>query len=322
MSRAQLLVKSFLKKSFGFFFEYNLTLKASLREGITIFTFHEISDSPSEFNQEFGLSVSLDQFKMQVKWINDNFNIINPKLLLSENPKFPENAALLTFDDGFKGAFDNGFPILRDLNIPVIMFLNMKPILTKKPMISALVSYLAKYEDRFNDFLSDNDLDPPYFLNINPKLLNIFLKENELIDMEEINIYQGELATIDDLEKWEKEKTVFFANHFYDHWNALVLTPDELRFHYNENKNELKKYRSHLDFVAFTNGKPNTCFNSESIKILKDQGVEKLFSSVNGINRRSNNKIMGRISINNNDISGHHLWFRLGQANRFLVDLK
>ena len=44
--------------------------------------------------------------------------------------------------------------------------------------------------------------------------------------------------------------------------------------------------------------------------------AKKLFSSVSGINEDYENFLLGRLSINNNDKTLNHLWFRLSQTHR------
>ena len=112
------LVKSLL----GFAYRINPVFRYSLRQGLTVFVFHEVSDNPSEFARKYGLNLTIQNFRNQAEWINNNFNLVSPEALTA-NSTLPKNAALVTFDDGFELAFKNAFPILEELNIPVLMFM-------------------------------------------------------------------------------------------------------------------------------------------------------------------------------------------------------
>jgi len=309
-------LKSILKDSMGAIYKLNPFLRYRIKNGLTIFVFHEVSDNPSEFTDNYGLTVSISQFIDQITWIKNNFNIVDPAIVLTENSSLPSSAAIITFDDGFLGTFENGFPILKQFNIPILMFLNMKPILDRSPMLSALVCYLFKYNNDFKDFVKKYRVHSPYHLSINPNLLKKFLNEGHQINYDQINNFQGELVNQETLSKWDKEEIVNFSSHFFDHWNAAALSSTELEDQYILNENELVNYSSYLNLLAFTNGKPNSCFNQENIKVLKDLGVTKLFSSVNGINKSYQSFLLGRLSINQNDISTNHLWYRLGETSR------
>ena len=80
------LVKSLL----GFAYKLNPVFRYSLRHGLTVFVFHEVSDSPSDFTRSFGLNLTVQQFRRQVEWINDNFNLVSPEALI-ENSTLPKN---------------------------------------------------------------------------------------------------------------------------------------------------------------------------------------------------------------------------------------
>ena len=129
-------LKNIFKSILGFFFKINPILRISIKNQLTIFVFHEVSDEPGEFTKKNGLTLSCSQFKQQAEWINKNFNAIDPKILNS-GEELPKNACLITFDDGFLGAFNNAFPVLESLKMPFVMFLNMKPVIERKPMLSA-----------------------------------------------------------------------------------------------------------------------------------------------------------------------------------------
>ena len=103
---------------------------------ITIFLYHDINNEPSKFCKDFNLNVSPHIFEKQIKFIQKKFNIISPDQLLNQK-KLPDNPALITFDDGFAGAFNNGIQYLVEHKIPSIMFLNMGHIINKSPLVSS-----------------------------------------------------------------------------------------------------------------------------------------------------------------------------------------
>ncbi len=309
-------LNSYVKSSIGFLNKFNPILKYKIKNGLTIFTFHDVTEEPSEFTKEHGLSLGVEQFNNHIKWVNNNFEIIDPSTIKDNNKKIPKRAAMITFDDGFLGAFENAFPILKDQDIPALMFLNMKPVIERTPMLSAFISYLHKYNSYFNAHMKKINIIPPYHLYINPKIMRQALKLIGNIDLEKINTYQGKLASQEDIEKWDQESIVNYGNHFFDHWNAQALRSDELEDQYELNEIELKKLSSYTGFFAFTNGKPNTCFDKNNVKLLRHLKAKKLFSSVSGINEDFENFLLGRLSINNNDKTLNHLWFRLSQTRR------
>ena len=306
------MTSKLLKSLLGFAYRLNPVFRYSLGRGLTVFVFHEVSDNPSDFTRKFGLNLTIQNFRRQAEWISNNFNLVSPEALI-DNSTLPKNAALVTFDDGFAGAFKNAFPILEELNIPVLMFMNMLPQIERTPMLSAKVLYLSEHNSYFISNLEDLGLSVAPHLVVTPSIMKIF-DEKYGMDYDEdlINRYQGDLADRVTMESWDSSPNVYYGNHFYDHWNAAALSKDELSQQYLLNKNALEKYVSAINFVAFTNGKPGTCFSSRDVDILKALGVSKIFSAVNGVNSNSKNTLLGRVYTHDSDESPNQLWCRLG----------
>lgn len=307
-AKIKLLIRSFL----GFLFRMNPFFRLSLKKKLTIFVFHEISDYPSNFLSKYSLALSKEQFEFQVSWIKKNFNLISPDDLVKDK-KLPNYSALITFDDGYRGTFDNGLPILKKLEIPAIIFLNLNPILNKTSNVSAIACFFERNK-RFVEMAEKEKIYEPYHLNVYPEFLNDFLKNNSF-DEAEINAFQGELVDLETLNYWSKEEIFFYGNHLYDHWNACALSNEEFEDQYLINTNFLKQFKNSLDLFAFTNGKPETCFQSKHLDILKNINVNRVFSSINGLNSDSNNFLLGRLSTTERDINENHLWFRIGITN-------
>ena len=215
-------------------------VKSIIINKLTIFVYHNITNTPSDFNKAWGLSVSINTFQNQISWIKDNFNIIHPNDLLSKS-HLPNKSAVITFDDGFAGAFENGITHLVKKSIPSAMYLNMGSIIEERPILSAVVDYLDKNSSSFKAFAKNQNLKKPYFLSITPTLLNQYEKENGPLNFSAIRKYQGPIANISTVKNWCGEELVVFGNHLYDHWNSAALNSLEFKEQYLNNERELKK---------------------------------------------------------------------------------
>jgi len=290
---------------------------------LTVFNYHDVTDNPSPFQEEFGLNVSTDTFKRQISWISDNFNIIHPEDVVN-HVHFPKRAALITFDDGFLGAFENGFDYLKSKNIPSIMFLNMRTVIQQRPMFSAIACYLGKHVQEFNHFAKKEKILRPYHLTIGPMIFSMIEEKLGKIDLNEVWKYQGVLVDIKTIQYWDNEPTVAFGNHLFDHWNALILNADEFEEQYKRNETELSQLKNTVSLFAFTNGQPETCFSNRDIKLLKKYGAKRLFSTHGGVNHNPNNYLLGRLSLVDKDNNEGAFWFRIFQAicaDRFVTKL-
>ncbi|MDA9242720.1 polysaccharide deacetylase family protein [Amylibacter sp.] len=304
-------LKSFVKYCLGFIYRVNPVFRFRLKNSLTVFVFHEVSDSPSEFTRRYDLSLTLSQFKQQANWIGDNFNVINPELLIANAP-LPNNAALITFDDGFAGVFKNAYPILNRLDMPSVMFMNMQPQITRLPMLSALVVYMMNNCVNFREYIQNLNLKEPAHLYVTPEIIEQFKISYDLPELSKIIKFQGDLVDSDTMAFWDDCSNVYYGNHLYDHWNATALSQEELKEQYALNELALEPYHSSLKLFAFTNGKPEICFSQADIETIIKMGAKRIFSTVGGVNKNSDNVLLGRVFSDGLDVTSNHLWCRVG----------
>ena len=314
------VVRSVLRKSFkcalGVLFRFNPFFRYTLAKSLTVFVFHEVADTPSEFAKRYGLALSVDQFNKHICWIKSNFNVVSPELVMSG--QLPKNAALITFDDGFSGAFQSGFPILEKMRMPAVMFMNMRCQIEKTPLLSAKVLYLAEYSQVFREFLESYGILYAPHLHVTPQIMQDFEDRYGTAHNNVINTYQGDLVDTETMRIWDSSDIVYYGNHLYDHWNAAALSEAELAEQFQLNREALGEYQSSLEFFAFTNGKPDTCFSSADVKKLEALGARKIFSSVKGVNKDVGKLLLGRVSTHATDKSSYDLWCRVGLSHASL----
>ena len=160
-----MIFKSFVKGILGNIFKLSVPHSFFKKNTLTVFCFHDISNNPSEFSYNYDLNIPPEIFDYQIDFIDRNFNVISPDELLTD--QIPTNAALITFDDGFKSYFTNAIPILEKYNLPSIIFLNIEPI-KGAVFWSGLITYLCdKSPDFYDHVISNTECnlnDKPLFL--------------------------------------------------------------------------------------------------------------------------------------------------------------
>ena len=281
-----------------------------LDNSLTAFVYHEVSDCPSPFAREFGLNVSIHTFRRQVAWIKDNFSVIHPRHL-HENAPMPRRAALITFDDGFLGTFKNGLEVLLEERLPSIVFLNMQPILERKPIFSAIACYLNRYVPEFASFAETLSIKDPFHLTLDPKTFKQFEARYGRIDLNAVLDYQGFLADLTELRKWNDNCLVTYGNHLFDHWNSQALNLDEFSDQYRRNEEALSRFRNSLPLFAFTNGQPGTCYSTAHVSCLAGLGSKRVFSSSSGLNRNPQEYLLDRICLGDRDREESHFCFHV-----------
>ena len=283
-----------------------------IKDNLTIFCYHDVSDSPSEFSYKHDLNVSPKIFEYQVDFINRNFNVISPDNLLVN--KIPKHAALITFDDGFKSYFEIAVPILKKYNSPSINFLNMAPI---KGSIfwSGLITYLSENSPEFNQYIATkievNLKEKPLFLYCSRKIVNSFLKTKNKTYRNEVNGYVGNFATENDLKSVSTNNLVYFGNHLYNHDVPLLLSDMELLESFRKNENELKEYPNFRSLFAFPFGQPDTCFSRKQIELILENGAKKVFSTYPVINSNISATYLHRIPLYSFNNTKARIWFNI-----------
>jgi len=283
------------------------------KNGLTIFLYHDVTDTPSRFAEEFGLAVPKELFAMQVSWIARNFRVMHPRALLEGAP-MPENAALITFDDGFHGAFANGLAQLEKMKLPSVIFLNMQAIIEQQPILSAVACYRERHLPQYDEFARAAGISGPFHLACTPEIMDRMNKQFGQVDLAAVSNYQGPFADLEMARRYANSELVVYGNHLYEHWNSAVLSQDDFIEQYVRNKRALEQFKNGAEIFAFPNGLPNKCFTKSHIELLTGLGARRIFSAAGGINRNPNDYLLGRMTVNARDNNDDILWCRLLRA--------
>lgn len=239
-----------------------------LEKALVVFLYHEVSDTPSEFNRLFGLTVSPASFSRQLDLIRERFHVIGPDALLSGG--YPRPAALITFDDGNLSYFRQALPILRSKGIPSVAFLNMGP-LRRELCWSGLVTYLQTQEP---GFVRGSGRRPSgnEFRDLTEAEVLPYLEGKEAL-RDRVRAFRGPLASEEDLRAAAGDPLVTLGNHLYHHYNATLLA-DRLRTQYRKNQRLLEDYPNSSRFVSY----PFGCWNLATTRMLREEGAQVLFA--------------------------------------------
>lgn len=273
--------------------------KKIIKNSLVTVLYHQVSDSPSEFHEKNDLNVRLNNFYNQLLFFKKNFNIISARQLITKNFETP--ALLITFDDGEKSYFSNAVEILNDLNLPSLHFLNMEPI-NGGINFNGLIGYLTQKNKQFIEINNSRNLSKKNFKK--KEIFDYLYKNNKNLILKNAKKFHGSWASINDLENVNNNKLISFGNHLYNHYNVMNLNNDEIKFQFNENSKNLKKFDNYINIFSYPYGQPNLHYNNDSNKLIKDLGAKLIFSA-NPINYNyENNEILHRLPmhdfVNNN----------------------
>lgn len=307
------VIRHATKKALGFIFRGIPSVRHEVGRGLTVFVFHDVSDCPSPFADQYSLSVSTATFRILAIWIKRNFNVIRPRDLL-DGKVVPEKSAIISFDDGFLGTFQHGLPILEELGLPSVIFLNMQAVLEHEPLLSATACYLDKNVPSFLAFAQEVGLERPFHVTLSPSVMRNYESRHGPVDRAAVLAYQGQFVDIETLKAWDGHELVAYGNHLFQHWNACALNSSQFEQQFVENEKALALFKNRLNLFAFTNGQPGTCWTARDVALLLHLGAGRVFSSSGRVNRNSRDYVLDRFGMCENDVDENHFWFRIGRT--------
>lgn len=97
------------------------------QNNIHILAYHRITENVPDnykFNTEL-FSATLEDFDLQMKYVSENYNVINFEQLENriESNTVEKNTLLITFDDGYYDNYSLALPILKKYNLTATVFL-------------------------------------------------------------------------------------------------------------------------------------------------------------------------------------------------------
>ncbi|WP_198029930.1 polysaccharide deacetylase family protein [Christiangramia salexigens] len=230
---------------------------------------------------------SKKQFEKQIHYLKNNYEIINPLLLedyINNRIPLPENALMITFDDGDFSIYRNAYPILKAEKIPAIIFVITGLIGTNRPFWWDEIEYFIEgKEGRAKVW------EVKKWSNTNREIfLKRLRKESNKQELEYRQLSLTELREMHD-------SGIVIANHSHTHPMFDQCSLEELENEIKISSNKLKK----LNFISDAFAYPNGNFSRKSERTLKEAGMKLVFLFDHKINRGTINPFrISRLVVN------------------------
>jgi len=277
--------------------------------GLTVLTYHRISEHQDHRDP---LKVSAETFEKQLIYLKECSRLLSGEELdelLRNNKSFPENAILITFDDGWRDNYENAYPILKKQKVPALIFLSTDYIGTNR------IFWHERFKQVINNLFQDNTMKNlgdnlpklPDDTSIRlekiiestgkkrARLVNDYVvhmkkyspdRINQLID--ELEQISGKkiLETPPTMLSWEEvremaEGNVTFGSHTESHALLTRITESEILSELTASKRIIEeKLGRSACFVSY----PNGFYNSQVINAARDAGYSAGFTCLPGKN--------------------------------------
>lgn len=250
---------------------------------ITVLTYHEITDEPSEFLGP-NLITSTKRFEQEMAWIRENFPVLSLEEVLGKlrGGQIEEAAFVITFDDGFKGVCKNACPVLHRYSIPSTMFVSGAFVMGEEISWEFKAMVIEKKCDpnAIRQWFPDWCLEEP---------LHRHIKRNFSLDRLErlLSIYPREqfpeklYAQEDDLEKLD-DGLLSISNHTQNHYVMSALSQLEQEREIFQSHDMLSGLSHYRPYIAL----PFGLWNKDSFSPIRKYGEGLLITGNGGIIRR------------------------------------
>lgn len=265
--------------------EVKKTYTTQFKDGIyysgkaVVLTYHHISNEPFS-----GITITPKRFEKDLKMLKDKgFNVISLRKLLNSmegREKLPDNAVVITFDDGIESFYKYAYPLLKKYNMPSVNFVITSRTESYRPSDKDFNPLSSEeiwemYSSGLVDIQSHSNKGHDY-ININPELK----KGGKLA----YKIYNTETASYESDEEYSKRVT-----------EDLLISRDMI----------FKYTREYPDMLCFPFGH----YSKRLVGAAKDSGFKYFITTQYGYNRyNSKSKFIYRIRSGDSNLNSEKLF--------------
>lgn len=294
-----------------------------------IIMYHYVRDlQNSRYPDIKGMDYQL--FRHQIGFLKNNFHVISMEQAIeawnSPHAKLPENAVLLTFDDGYIDNFTMVFPVLAEYGIQGSFFVPGKILAERKlldvnkihfvlasanteDLIKDIFDYLDEYRRNMGGIPSNDELFKKYAVKARyddekiifvKRILQTALSEeirndissrlfNKYVGVSE-TVFAHELYMNTDQVRCMRSEGMFFGLHGYDHYWLGNLPEKVMEDDINTALEVLEEY---IDYHNWVINYPYGSYNPHVLEYIKSRGCRLgLTTKVEVADNKKHNKYM------------------------------
>lgn len=274
-------------------------VKKRKSKNLQILIYHRVNDN----NDPFFPATPIELFQRQMEYLLRNFYILSldDAVDMLRQKSLPDNALVITFDDGYKDVYVHAFPILKTLSIPATLFLTTGSIGSGKALWHDRV-FSAFRNTAEKDLKAYPDETRHYRLHtLEYKLAaqTEILRYLRSLDNSKRELYIRRLTDmlkVDDTRElpdlmldWQEVKKmsrhgITIGSHTITHPILSRIDLIEAQSEICESKKEIEsKLGCPITTFAYPNGKSSD-YNNDVISILKETGYSCAVTTLFGTN--------------------------------------
>ncbi|MEN8140609.1 MAG: polysaccharide deacetylase family protein [Thermodesulfobacteriota bacterium] len=304
------------------------------RNRLLIITYHGVYDKFDRQAIPLFTHLNANLFRSHLQFLSKHYQLISLSELvgcIKEGRPWPEGAALITFDDGFRNNYDVAFSVLQEFEVPAAIFLTVGFIGTERLLwfdeLFLMLCQSLPSEDTWGEVAACLGRLPtsksveeqyPIFSEMfkglpNDERLERLARLRKRLPAEESSLRDNfKMLTWEQVLEMKSSGLVEFGVHTATHRIVSGLCPDELEGEVVEPKKKMEgRLNCKVETFCYPNGIPDVDFLSQHEEFLMENGYQCAFSTKEGINPASARvSRLARIPVGS-DITGDLPFFRL-----------
>lgn len=255
---------------------------------VIVLLYHRVGEIENDNQQLF---VSPENFEKQIKFLNDNFQILRFE---DDWHQVKKPSFVITFDDGYNDNLYHALPILKKYSTPVTFFICSGNVLNGNEFWWDQLEYIllnTKVDfDKLNlpIALSDSSAQAVIQTQLYFKMLSVkdreeFIKRLTLqanLKLEKREQYQP--LTIDELKELDAEPLVTIGSHTVNHPQLSALSRGEQEYEINTGKMQLETILGYsVNTFSYPFGNVDD-FSNVTMEICKQANIDKVAANFPG----------------------------------------
>lgn len=273
----------------------NVAFRPLTKKYLTVFLFHEVTDSPSNFQKQALNYTSTKDFENCIEWIRKNYEIISINHLLTFTNSREKPLAVITFDDAWRGQFGAIKKITTEKRIPVAYFINMGAVQSGFD-VAALKSFYKESTLSFYEFTSRKN--------------TLRTTDHSFLD------WQGDIIQVHEFNELLGNSLVTIGNHGYHHFPSTELADKEFLQNVELNEQAIDGFKTDSKYFAFPHGRPYLDFDIEQVLMLYRKGYKRILAGDGRLNKLSsmNPHYISRVHFAPSDKKSSDFWWATNKS--------
>lgn len=219
-------------------------ISLSPRSSLTVFMYHNVT---SDANRSWGpwqYAITPTAFNQHISVIADEYNVVAMDDVSSHisDSKYtlPDDAAVITFDDGYRNTLKQAVPILEYYDVPAIVYVTTGLLGDEYGPFEFRLAEALRAQSEQSICISDIDLELPNSVPNSPKRAYRTIQQSakwasvraraEILDIVEDEVTSGvPMLSMKQLKSLSNNKLIGIGAHSHSHIPLTTLQQDELR---------------------------------------------------------------------------------------------